>query len=376
MKYNPSTFLIFALSLLLIYPVLAQEESSETEEAPARTTEESATDDSSPLVVHKEPIQIVSQRSYQIPLYLEPNQKVQITAPVTSTILKVNVESGDMVKKGDELVQLENIVQRLELEKATAAREMAEVQLRMAEKSEDEDEIQLATARVAYSKAELELAKYELNRTSVKAPFDGRIFRVESSLGQEVERGWTMMTIGDVSKLTVEIPVDRKKVKTGDRIEIGIEDQNVQVSVHALLPLGERFAPIRELVESAASAIVNLDNLDGKYQPGQTVFVPIIPRHPVTEVANSSITNASGGKKKVQVLRENYVNDIEVQVFGPVGATRSYVSGTFLNGDLLVTGSSKPLSDGMHLTPTTHSAPGSTGRQGVDKNRTGPSTRF
>jgi RND family efflux transporter MFP subunit len=363
---------LFSCSTLL----QAQDEDAETEEAPSKKTPKTSKEDSSHIVIQREPLLIINQRTYQIPLYLEPVQKVQITAPVTSTILKLEVKSGEMVKKNDQLVQLENFIQRLELDKVTASREMAEVQLRIAQKLKDDDQIQLATARVAYSKADLELAKYRLNQTSVRAPFSGRIFRVESSLGQQVQRGWTMMTIGDVSQLTVEIPVDRNKVKEGGTLKIGIEDQSVSVVIHAILPLSERFAPIRELVDSAASAYVILKNTGQKYQPGQTVFVPIIPRHPVAEVANSCISNASGGKKKVQVIRENYVTDVDVDVFGPVGATRSYISGLFINGDKIITNSSKSLADGTHIRPLTDTAPTSSGKRKSDKTRNKPRVGF
>jgi hypothetical protein len=163
----------------------------------------------------------------------------------------------------------------------------------------------------------------------------------------------SMMTFGDPSRMQIEIPVNRKTVKPGDSIKLRVEDKTVQGRVEAVLPLAERFKSLRELANSVASAIIILDNPNGQFKTGQAVYVELIPRHPVIEIPTASLANQPNGKRRVQIVRDYVVRDIEIQLLGQVGVDRVFVSGAFSNRDELIVSTSQTLADGTQIRPLT-----------------------
>ena len=118
----------------------------------------------------------------------------------------------------------------------------------------------------------------------------------------------------------------------GQPIEIKVEDRTVPATVDAILPLAPRFEALRDLVPSAASAILIVPNTDGRLRAGQTVYSPFVPRVVVADVPNSCIANAADGTHKVQVLRDNVVRDVPIATLAAVGPDRSFISGALRSG--------------------------------------------
>lgn len=132
---------------------------------------------------------------------------------------------------------------------------------------------------------------------------------------------------------------------------IKIESAEVEAKIDAVLPLDAKFGAIRDVFESVASAVLLVDNADGKFKAGQSVYVPLIPRQPVAEVPASSIGNLPDGQRKVQVVRHMVVRDIPVVLMGSVGLNRLFVSGPFAEGDEVIYESSHQLGDAFQLKP-------------------------
>jgi hypothetical protein len=164
----------------------------------------------------------------------------------------------------------------------------------------------------------------------------------------------------DTSRLRVEVPLERVAAVQGKTIPIKIESDEVDGKVDSVIPLGDRFAAIRDVFESVAAAILIVENSDGKYKAGQTVYVPLIPRQPVAEVPASSVANLPDGQRKVQVVRHSVVRDIPVILMAGVGSNRVYVSGPFAEGDEVIYKSSHQLADAFQLKPAAAAAAGST----------------
>jgi multidrug efflux pump subunit AcrA (membrane-fusion protein) len=204
----------------------------------------------------------------------------------------------------------------------------------------------LAAAHLQAAKADLDLAVYWVEQGGIRAPFNSEVLRVEVSEGQIVRMGDPLVTVGDTAALTVEMPVDRNTTRAGQPAEIKVEDRSIPATVEAILPLASRFEPLRDLVASAASAVVILPNVDGRLRPGQTVFSPLIPRDVIADVPNSCIANAADGSHKVQVLRDNVVRDVPIATLAAVGPDRSFISGAFDPTDEVIESASSELADG------------------------------
>jgi multidrug efflux pump subunit AcrA (membrane-fusion protein) len=296
------------------------------------------------IVIHRRRIHLRTPDKYQVSMHLDPVRTVRLAAPFDGTVRAILHKPGERIDSGTEVVRMDTTEKQLRLERAKALYKAAQL--------DDEHATgaawskPLAAAHLQAAKADLDLAVYWVEQGGIRAPFSSEVLRVEVSDGQVVRMGDPLVTIGDTASLTVEMPVDRNATRAGQPLEVKVEDRSIPGTVEAILPLASRFESLRDLVPSAASAIVILPNADGRLRPGQTVFSPLIPRDVIADVPNSCIANATDGTQKVQVLRDNVVRDVPIAALAAVGPDRSFISGPFDPMDEVIESASRELADG------------------------------
>jgi RND family efflux transporter MFP subunit len=180
------------------------------------------------LVTVASPVPLEAGESYPSDLYVE--RDVWLTPRSTGIIEKVLVERGDHVRAGQELLVLETDLQRVEVQIAEQALRFHEAEsARSKQLLEDEivsaldalrDEIERDLAA-----SELELARAQLERCTLRAPFDGIVVERLAVPGQrvmEAEARKLMRVVGvDRRRAKVRVPETRLKgLQTGDRAEI------------------------------------------------------------------------------------------------------------------------------------------------------------
>ena len=302
------------------------------------------------VIVKKEAGRVIDPHKYRISLAVEPLTTITLTAPFDGIVKQAQGKVNGKVQPQSEIVRLDTTVPKLILARATAAFKVATNEQKLAA-DKDETQKALAQAKVDVAKADVDLAQHSLDSCSIRAPFAGELQRLLVSEGQFVKAGDPVAIVVDVSKLKVEIPVERATAEQGKTFSLKIEDAEVEGKIDAVLPLHNRFDALRELFDSVASAIVVVDNGTGQYKAGQTVYVPLIPRQPVMEVPASSIGNLPDGQRKVQVVRQFTVRDVPVVLMGSVGTKRLFVSGPFAEGDEVIYEASHQLGDAFQLKP-------------------------
>lgn len=298
-------------------------------------------------IIKREPVQIRSVERYQVPLSLKPRQIATLSSPINATVQLINTKIGDSARAQSEVLRLQGDRLRLVLNRAKALVAAAELKAQLAKESGNAQNTQVAAVELEVAKAELAIAQYDADQSIVRAPFAGEIYAIHVEPGQFVKAGDPLITVANTSKFVVEIPIDRndENMKVGNEIELKIEQQTVKGKLIAVLPLAKEFEPMRELVESAASGVVEFENGDN-LSAGQTVYAPIVPRHPIIEIPNTALANVPEGDRKVQVIRSSVVRDIPVQMLGPIGDDRTFVSGAFQSTDELITSTTVQLQDG------------------------------
>jgi multidrug efflux pump subunit AcrA (membrane-fusion protein) len=299
-----------------------------------------------PAIIERSALVIRPAESFRAPLHLEAVKSIELSARRDGVVSSVLSKLGDKVQAQAEIVRMDTREQQLELQRAQAALRAAE-----AEQSGAAGGDAGAAARVDIAKTDLELAQLRLEQCNVRTPIAGVVVRVHVVDGEFVNAGQPLVTIIDPTQLRVELPIDGSSVAAGASIPIKVEDQSVNATLEAVVPLNERFEPLRDLFLSVASGIALVDNSAGKFRAGQTVYSPMIPREPVVEIPTAALANSSDGERKVQVIREGFVRDIRVQPLGQVGEDRVFVSGRFAPTDELVLKSSEALLDGARVVP-------------------------
>jgi HlyD family secretion protein len=188
-----------------------------------------------------------------------PHTKVDLSSDITGRIVRLAVKEGDMVSKGQFLLQIdpqeaEANVQRAEaaLSAAKASAAQARANLIQAQKSYDRSmEIKKANAQlisdeqleqlrttvdvdqavleaqnhlVDQNSAELAQVKSALGKTTIYAPMAGRVTRLNVEGGETAIMGTlnkdaaTLLTISDMSVLETKVKVDETDVA---RIQVG-----------------------------------------------------------------------------------------------------------------------------------------------------------
>jgi len=300
------------------------------------------------VILKREALRIEPAQKYRVTLALDPVRQVAVTAPFDGVVRLADTPLNSRLQAQMEIARLDNAVARFTLQRAEAALKIATAEQKL---SADKDELHktLSQARVDMARADAELARHLLDQSSLRSPFAGELQRLLVTEGQYVRAGEPVAVVVDTSKVRVEVPVERAEAVPGKTLSLKVEASDVDGKIESVLPLNDRFGAIRDVFESVASAVVVIDNPDGKLKPGQTVYVPLIPRQPVAEVPTSAIGNLSDGQRKVQVVRHAVIRDIPVVVMGSVGINRVFVSGAFAEGDEVVFESSHQLGDGFVL---------------------------
>jgi len=136
-------------------------------------------------------------------------QHIELRTMEKGYVEEIYIDEGQAVKKGQVLFQITPIVYRVELKKAQAEVNYAEIEYRNTKALADSNivssnELAMAEAELEKAKANLALATAHMEFTQIKAPFDGIIGRFNDvRLGSLVDEGELLTTLSDNHKMWV-----------------------------------------------------------------------------------------------------------------------------------------------------------------------------
>lgn len=158
--------------------------------------------------------------------FLRSQRHINIRSLLDGYLEAVPVREGQAVKKGDVLFKVLPI-----LYKARLDAELAEVQIAQLEfaktkelfdkKGASETEVKLSEAKLAKAQAKAKLAAAELNFTTIRAPFDGVLGRLESQEGSLIKEADILTTLSDNSVMWVNFHVPEARYLEYARAGLG-----------------------------------------------------------------------------------------------------------------------------------------------------------
>jgi RND family efflux transporter MFP subunit len=192
---------------------------------------------------------------------VQPERRADLRAEVSAVVLQVLKENGDPVKKGDVLVKLDETSIRDGLSSSEAAAKAASQSLDQAERqlerlktlrasgmtsmqSLDDAEMRRNTAQseVVAARARAVQARQQLQRTLVRAPFDGIVSDKKVSAGDTAAIGKELLKVIDPTSMRFEGRVSADKiaaVKVGQPVTFrvnGYGEQDFQGVVKRIDP--------------------------------------------------------------------------------------------------------------------------------------------
>ena len=175
---------------------------------------------------------------------IQPERKADLRAEVSAVVLQVLKENGDVVRRGDVLVRLDETAIRDNLNSAQDSVRNATLAVDQAERNVqrlktlrasgmtslqalDEAEVRrnAAQSELSAANARAAQARQQLQRTSIRAPFDGVVSDRKVSAGDTASIGKELLKVLDPSSLRFEGRVSSDKisaVKVGQAVSFTI----------------------------------------------------------------------------------------------------------------------------------------------------------
>jgi membrane fusion protein (multidrug efflux system) len=122
---------------------------------------------------------------------------------------------GSIVKQGDLIIKIEDNIQEAVLAQAQAQEQLTAVDFNRLKSLQtrgavSKQEFDKSEADMKVAQAQVTLAQAELDKTFIKAPFDGQIGAIAYNVGQYVTSGTPLVNLVDKSKLYVEYSVPQQ----------------------------------------------------------------------------------------------------------------------------------------------------------------------
>lgn len=143
----------------------------------------------------------------------EPNKETKISAELQGKINEILVDVGSIVSKGQSLVLLDNSLLKLQLQTIEVQIEGLEADVNrytILAKADAIQGVQLEKAELGLKSAKVQRAtvQEQINKTTIKAPFNGVVTAKLSEEGAFAAPGVTLLQITDITnlKFTVNVP--------------------------------------------------------------------------------------------------------------------------------------------------------------------------
>jgi len=245
---------------------------------------------------------------------IEARMKVNIQSSVIGEIRELPVKEGDLVKKGDLLVQIDPERYRTEVDRLQSAVRMQKIAIEQAEVSLANSQrrfrrneslrgdsglvsqeayetseldynsrsidVRSLKEQVAQAEASLARARDDLSKTTIRSPMDGTVTKLNAEKGEITltgtmnNPGTVIMIVSDMGEILATVDVDETRVT---QVQLG---QTARVVVDAV---GEVKPYAGKVVEIAGSAVqrtgqqtqvfevkIALDTVDAQLRPGMT----------------------------------------------------------------------------------------------------------
>lgn len=232
-----------------------------------------------------EPFRVLAQKMTAVPHSAEivihgrtqAVRAVSVKSETSGTVAKVDVDKGAAVKAGDIICELQPDARQAQVDQAQAALKQAQLEYQASSKLaakgyRSPTDVAAAKAKLDSAMAGVRAAQIELERTKLRAPFDGIVDDRTVEVGDFVQPGGTCARVVDLDPILVVGQVSERDVNQLNAGEPG----------HAKLMDGtDHEGKVRFVGKSADQATrtfrieLELPNPDGAVRDGETADIKV-----------------------------------------------------------------------------------------------------
>lgn len=156
---------------------------------------------------------------------------IEVSAEVAGIVSEIAFESGQRVEAGDVLVQLDDEVDRAELEALRADRRLAEVEYRrlqelLPKKAVSKSDFDTARAAFQSANARVLAQQAKIERKTIEAPFGGLLGIRRADLGQYLNPGDGIVGLQALDPIYVDYTLPERyyrQLRVGQQVEVGLD---------------------------------------------------------------------------------------------------------------------------------------------------------
>jgi len=191
---------------------------------------------------------------------LLPFEEVEIKAPVSGTILAIYIEEGQVVKKGQPIIRIDDRswkaeIKGLKAQLLSAKADLERKQQLLSVEGSSQQDIDEATAKVDELEAQIDQRQVNIDLANVVAPFDGKVGMRNFSLGTYLAQGQVIIELAQSWKLKVDfdLPVQyRDELTNGKIVHVLYDNDTIDSPIYAVNPVANsssRTINVRSLIE-------------------------------------------------------------------------------------------------------------------------------
>lgn len=287
---------------------------------------------------------------------------VALSNDAPGLVSRIHFESGDVVKQGAVLVELDTSVERAQLASLRAKRDLAEISVKRSTAlaksgAVAQSQVDADSSSFKALTADAGALSAQIARKVIRAPFSGKLGIRQVNLGQYLAPGTTVTTLESEKSIFVDFSLpqqDLPKLQSGMAVRALQSGTNVVVTQGVISAIDPAVDPMTRTIRVRAS----LTDEEDKLRPGMFLRIEVVlpEKADVVAVPQTAIVHASYGDS-VFVGEEKPGPDgkprkVAQQQFVKLGTTRgdfiSVVDGLKPSQEVVVAGAFK-LRNGIPL---------------------------
>lgn len=233
---------------------------------------------------------------------IDANEQVEIRSEVSGIVESINFDEGTVVAKGQQLFKINDLELRAQLSQAKTKQTLASenerrARLLLQKEAISQEEYDIASADFRSAQAQTQLIQVQIAKTSVKAPFSGKIGLRSISKGTYVTPTTVIANLVNTSqvKITFSIPekyATQMKINTMLSFTIAGSKEQFLAKIYAIEPeieVATRTLKMRAIAQ----------NPNGKLIPGTfaNVALPLEKINDALLVPTEALIPVQNGKK-------------------------------------------------------------------------------
>ncbi len=235
---------------------------------------------------------------------------VHVTSEVPGKVAAIKFQSGQRVKRGDTLLQLDDDVDRAELYGLQVELELAQVQFDRSsklikERTLSQSEYDVARAQLESAKANVASKQAVIDKKSIRAPFSGLLGIRQVDLGEYLAAGAEIVLLQSLDPIYADYTLPERylsELSTGQTIELSVQAYPKQKYTGQI----EAFDPGIDVGTRSVRIRAQLDNPDGLLRPGMFAEVStLLPRrNEILTIPEQAITYAPYGDSVFLIIEK------------------------------------------------------------------------